>query len=223
MTLTKKGEYALRAMIQLGIAKTLGKELVPVSELASSNRLPLKFVERILLELRGAGYVETQRGKSGGYSLAKPMEKIFMGEVVRLIDGRLAPIACASETEYQRCSCPDEEHCGLRMLMIDVRNAISNILDRYTLADVVEVTLRKIRRDNAPLPFAPPPAAPCRPGGRVADPAKGFLSALGLVSDDDDDDEVEDDEEEAAPRRAATATAKTGAARANASKSTKKP
>jgi Rrf2 family protein len=183
MTLTKKGEYALRAMIQLGLAKALGRELVPVSELALSNRLPLKFVERILLELRSAGYVETQRGKLGGYLLAKPMDAIRMGELVRLIDGRLAPIACASETEYARCSCPDEEHCGLRMLMIDVRNAISNILDKYTLGQVVNVTLRKMQRDHAVLPFLPEPKTPAGlPGRRIADPAQGFLSQLGLES-----------------------------------------
>jgi len=188
MTLTKKGEYALRAMIQLGLAKALGKDLVPVSELSQSNRLPLKFVERILFELRQAGYVDAERGKSGGYMLAKPMEKILMGEVVRLIDGRLAPIACASETEYARCSCPDEEHCGLRMLMIDVRNAIANILDRYTLGDVVEVTLRKLRRDNIPLPFAVAKVPPARAPRRVADPANGFLSALGIKSQLSDDE-----------------------------------
>jgi Rrf2 family protein len=182
MTLTKKGEYALRAMIQLGLAKSLGKALVPVSELADSNRLPLKFVERILLELREAGYVETQRGKLGGYMLAKPMQDIHMGELVRLIDGRLAPIACASETDYARCSCPDEEHCGLRMLMVDVRNAIADILDRYTLGDVVDVTIRKMRQDNATMPFAPAPTPCAKPGRRIADPAQGFLSQLGIRS-----------------------------------------
>ena len=182
MTLTKKGEYALRAMIQLGIAKSLGRGLVSMSELAESNRLPLKFVERIFLELREAGYVETQRGKLGGYQIAKPMDEIRMGELVRLIDGRLAPIACASETDYCRCSCPDEEHCGLRMLMIDVRNAISNILDRYTLGQVVEVTLRKMRRDNAAMPFVLERAKTDRAGRRIADPAQGFLSQLGIQS-----------------------------------------
>ena len=190
MTLTKKGEYALRAMIQLGIAKALGKELVAASELSGSNRLPLKFVERILLELREAGYVEAQRGKSGGYTLAKPMDQVRMGEIVRLIDGRLAPIACASETEYARCSCPDEDHCGLRMLMIDVRNAISNILDRYTLGQIVEVTLRKMRRDNAQMPFAVAavePPHPDHPHRRIADPAAGFLSALGIKTHPPDD------------------------------------
>jgi Rrf2 family protein len=180
MTLTKKGEYALRSMIQLGIAKALGREIVPVSELAQSNRLPLKFVERILLELREAGYIETQRGKLGGYAVAKPMDQIKMGELVRLIDGRLAPIACASETEYVRCTCPDEEHCGLRMLMIDVRNAIANILDKYTLGDVVEVTLRKMKRDKTPMPFGASRTDSERPKRRNADPAAGFLTALGI-------------------------------------------
>ena len=70
------------------------------------------------------------------------------------MDGRLAPICCASENAYQPCTCPDEDHCGLRMIMIDVRNAIANILDRYTVAQVVEVTLRKMRRDGIVPPFA---------------------------------------------------------------------
>lgn len=182
MTLTKKGEYGLRTMIQLGLAKALGRELLPVSELAESNRLPLKFIERILFELREAGYVETQRGKLGGYRLAMAPEKISMGALVRLIDGKLAPIACASETEYARCTCPDEVHCGLRMLMIDVRNAISNILDRYTLGDVVEVTLKKMKRDKVTLPFVTEKAVEGRRTRRVADPAQGFLSALGIKS-----------------------------------------
>ena len=81
------------------------------------------------------------------------MNKIQIGDVVRLIDGPLAPISCASVTAYARCSCPDEAHCGLLMLMVDVRNAIANILDNYTLADTVEVTLRKYRRDKVSLPF----------------------------------------------------------------------
>src|SRR4030095_188669 len=153
MQLTKRGEYALRTLIRLGIAHELGRELVGVSELAQAERLPLKFVEQILLQLRGAGYIETRRGKFGGDRISKPLQEIRMGEIVRLIDGRLAPIACASETSYERCTCPDEDHCGLRMLMIDVRNAIARILDRYTLGDVVDVTLRKIKRDKLPPPF----------------------------------------------------------------------
>src|SRR6185503_8016753 len=86
--------------------------------------------------------------------LAKKPKEITIGQVVRLIDGPLAPIGCVSQTAYEKCTCPDETHCGLRMLMLDVRNAIAGILDRYTLADVVEVTLRKLRRDQVPLPFS---------------------------------------------------------------------
>jgi hypothetical protein len=96
------------------------------------------------------------------------------------LNTNLAPIACASETEYVRCTCPDEEHCGLRMLMIDVRNAIANILDKYTLGDVVEVTLRKMKRDKTPMPFGASRTDSERPKRRNADPAAGFLTALGI-------------------------------------------
>jgi len=82
-----------------------------------------------------------------------PPERISFGGVIRLIDGPLAPIACVSQTAYEPCTCPDQEHCGLHMLMLDVRNSLANILDRYTLADTVELTLRKMRRDRVPLPF----------------------------------------------------------------------
>lgn len=154
MRLTKRGEYALRALIDLGIAQSVGRPMIQISELAERENIPIKFLEQILVTLKEAGYLESRRGKQGGYLLAKPMEKITIGEVVRLLDGPLAPIPCVSQNFYERCSCPDETHCGLRMLMLDVRNAIANILDRYTLAQTVEVTLRRIRRDRLPLPFS---------------------------------------------------------------------
>ena len=112
---------------------------------------------------------------------------------MRLIDGRLAPIGCASETDYEKCTCPDEQHCGLRMLMIDVRNAIARILDRYTLEDVVNVTLQKMQRDgiNPPFEEIAKPASSTRKRvikpRRVhhADPLDGFFAILdkaGVVS-----------------------------------------
>jgi Rrf2 family protein len=156
MKLSKKGEYALRALIDLGIAAEVGRDLVQVTELSDKELIPAKFLEQIMQELKAAGLVAAQRGKFGGYHLARPAAEITIGAVVRFIDGPLAPIGCVSHTAYEKCSCPDEEHCGLRMLMLDVRNAIAGILDRYTLADVVEVTLRKLRRDELPLPFATP-------------------------------------------------------------------
>ena len=153
MKLSKRGEYALRALIDLGIASELGWPMLQISELASKEKLPIKFLEQIFTQLKSAGYVTSRRGKFGGYSLARPMTQIKFGAVIRLIDGPLAPIRCVSQTSYLRCSCPDEIHCGLRMLMFDVRNAINTILDRYTLADVVEITLRKYRRDKVMSPF----------------------------------------------------------------------
>lgn len=184
MHLSKKSEYALRATINLGIATEVGRTTVSGAELAEANRLPLKFVERILQELRDAGIVETHRGKFGGYSLAKPADQISIGALVRLMDGRLAPICCASENAYQPCTCPDEDHCGLRMIMIDVRNAIANILDRYTVAQVVEVTLRKMRRDGIVPPFASGDsfATEGTASKRKADPADGFLAGLSQLA-----------------------------------------
>jgi Rrf2 family protein len=148
MRLTKRGEYALRAMIHLGIAQELGRPMVQISEIAQKENIPIKFLESILVLLKEGGYLDSKRGKEGGYFIAKPQQTITIGEVVRHLDGPLAPIPCVSQNFYERCTCPDEAHCGLRMLMLDVRNAIASILDRYTLAQTVEITLRKLRRDG---------------------------------------------------------------------------
>ncbi len=184
MKISKRGEYALRALIDFGIAHELGRPLLKINELVSKERLPVKFLEQILTQLREAGYIETKRGKAGGYLLAKPAREISLGKVIRLIDGPLAPISCVSVTAYERCSCPDEDHCGLRMLMLDVRNAIARILDRYVLADVVEITLRKMRRDGVPIPFmveqllTSAPVAKGEPTFVEENPAGGFLAEL---------------------------------------------
>jgi len=193
MKLSKRGEYALRSLINLGFAAQSKRSLVQASELAESEQLPVKFLEQILQELKEAGWIKSERGKFGGYRLAKPPGQITIGQVVRLIDGPLAPIRCVSQTAYEKCTCPDEAHCGLRMLMFDVRNAIAGILDRYTLADVVEVTVRKMRRDGIPLPFsaeaaeaAPVARVPARlarqlarrSGSRRQSPAEGVIHNL---------------------------------------------
>jgi Rrf2 family protein len=189
MKLSKRGEYALRALIDFGIAHELGRPLLKIGELVEKERLPVKFLEQILTQLRGAGYIETKRGKAGGYFLAKPTKEISLGRVIRLIDGPLAPISCVSVTAYERCTCPDEAHCGLRMLMLDVRNAIARILDRYVLADVVEITLRKMRRDGVPIPFMVEklfrPGTPEGLGTSFADEnaVGGFLSELEQAKD----------------------------------------
>jgi Rrf2 family protein len=192
MKLSKRGEYGLRTLIKLGIAREVNREVVSASELAEIERLPLKFIEQILADLRQEGIIGTRRGKFGGYYLEKDPAEIRMGDMVRLFDGMLAPIPCASECFYQPCTCDDEQHCGLRMIMVDVRNAISNILDRYTLAQVVEVTLRKLRRDNLPIPFSGEREITGRTSSRAQtqaeatrrklDPGEGFLAFLSDAS-----------------------------------------
>jgi len=187
MKLSKKGEYALRALIDLGIAAEVGRSLVQIGELAASERLPIQFLEQIMQLLKEEGFVESQRGKFGGYRLARPAARIAVGQVVRVIDGPLAPISCVSQTAYERCSCPDEAHCGLRMLMLDVRNAITSILDRHSLADVVEVTLRKMRRDGVTLPYTQParaarPVRERRPRARVSPAAARLQPVEGLIN-----------------------------------------
>ncbi len=148
MKLSKRGEYALRAMLDLTMAHALDRPLVPLTALAEAQHIPATFLEQILMDLRQTGFLVSTRGKYGGYSLSKPAGEILIGEIVRHLDGPLAPIGCASVTAYQRCSCPDEAHCGLRLLMMDVRNAIANILDRYTLKHLAEITLQHLRRDG---------------------------------------------------------------------------
>jgi Rrf2 family protein len=182
MKISKRGEYGLRAMIDLAIAHELGRDLVQLSELAQNEKIPVKFLEQILLALKQGGFLESVRGKYGGYRLARSAQNIFMGQIVRFLDGPIAPISCVSLSAYERCSCPDEAHCGLRMLMLDVRNAIANVVDRYTLANVVEVTLRKMRSNNVNLPFVSNPRATSRaskPAARTT-PGKTALPATKL-------------------------------------------
>lgn len=136
MRLSKKGEYALRAMIDLALQHDAGHERVSIIDVAARQNIPLKFLEQILLSLKRAGFLGSKRGVGGGYFLLRSPFHITLGEIVRTIDGPLAPLACASRTAYRRCAdCADEHRCGVRSIMLDVRNAIANILDRITLEE----------------------------------------------------------------------------------------
>lgn len=157
MKLSKKGEYALRALIDISLAQECGRPRVRLSELSEKENIPTKFLEQILIELKHMGYLQSVRGKTGGYRLARPATEISIGEVVRRVDGPLAPLRCVSQTAYERCSCPDEEHCGLRLMMLEVRNAIASVLDRYTLAEVSRSTLQLLKRDGLATTFAHQP------------------------------------------------------------------
>ncbi len=145
MKLSKRGEYSLRAMIHLA-SQTSGFSIVRVKDIAEAEDIPVKFLERILHTMKNAGLLRSKVGVGGGYYLAKPPSEIILGDIIRVIDGPLAPISCVSQTAYEPCGCRDEETCGLRLVMLDVRNAIAAILDNTTLEDVT----RRVQeaRDN---------------------------------------------------------------------------
>jgi len=137
MRLSKRGEYGLRAMIDLAILEPeTGNGVVQIKELGRDFFPFSNFLEQILLTLKNAGLLHSKMGIGGGYYLARPADEITLGHIVRILDGPLAPIRCVSQMAYEPCGCPDERTCGLRLVMLDVRNAISDILDKTTLMDV---------------------------------------------------------------------------------------
>jgi Rrf2 family protein len=139
MRLSKRGEYGLRAMINLANAqKHSPGVMVQIKDISEQEKIPTKYLEQILLALKNAGLLNSKMGIGGGYHLAKAPEQINLGQIIRVLDGPLAPIRCVSQMAYEPCGCPDERTCGLRMVMGDVRNAIANILENTTLADVTE-------------------------------------------------------------------------------------
>lgn len=148
MKLSKKGEYGIRALVDLSIAQEAGHLLVPIAALSEAQGISQRFLENILGELRETGWLATTRGRAGGYSLRIPADRLRLGDVIRRLDGPLAPVGCVSQTAYERCNCPDEAHCGLRLIMQQVRDAISGVLDQTTLAQLAAQTLATYQRDR---------------------------------------------------------------------------
>ena len=135
MKLTKRGEYGLKALLDLA-SQDDPQAATQIKDIARRQQIPVKFLEQILLTLKNAGILRSRAGLGGGYHLAKEPREITLGQVVRVLDGPLAPISCVSQLAYERCVCEEEATCGLRLAMLDVRNAIAHILDETTLADV---------------------------------------------------------------------------------------
>lgn len=132
--LSKKAKYGLKATFYL--AKNYGKGPVLISDLAEEENIPKKFLELILLDLKRHGILSSKMGKGGGYSLSKPPDKIYVGQIIRILDGPLAPIPCVSKTAYERCTeCENEKTCEIRKIMMQVRDASAAILDHTTLVD----------------------------------------------------------------------------------------
>ncbi len=134
--LSQKCKYALQALMVL--ARENSDQLLLVSDIAERENLPKKFLEAILLELNRNGLVRSRRGRGGGYALAKPADLITFGQVVRIMDGPLAPLACVSVNYYRRCDeCKDEQACEIRKVMRRVRDAIAAELDGTSLAQAL--------------------------------------------------------------------------------------
>lgn len=135
--LSHKAKYALKALTVL--AKEYGQGPILISVIAQRESVPHKFLELILLELKNQGILQSKKGKGGGYFLARPPQLVPVGEVLRAIDGPIGLLPCVSKTAYARCEeCRDERTCGIRLIMKDVRDAASQILDMTSLADLLK-------------------------------------------------------------------------------------
>jgi Rrf2 family protein len=118
--------------------KNTAPQMLQIREISQREQISPKFLEQILLTLKNAGMLHSKMGVGGGYYLARSAKEISLGQIFRTLDGPVAPINCVSQMSYEPCGCPDEETCGLRLAMGDVRNAIADILDNTSLADVTK-------------------------------------------------------------------------------------
>ncbi len=134
--ISQKAKYALRALVAL--CKAPPERSLMISEISRAQAIPKKFLEQILLELKRAGIVMSRRGRLGGYVLLRPADKLTFGEVLRLIDGPIAPLPCLSKIAYRRCAdCQNEASCEIRHVFAHVVKAQRDVLDRTTFADAV--------------------------------------------------------------------------------------
>ena len=134
--ISQKAKYALRALLVL--CKAPAETSLMIGEISKTQAIPKKFLEQILLELKRAGIVSSRRGRLGGYVLLRPGDKLTFGEVLRLIDGPIAPLPCLSKIAYRRCAdCQDEATCEIRHVFAGVVNAQRQVLDHTTFADAI--------------------------------------------------------------------------------------
>ncbi len=133
--LSMKSQYAFKALTYLSEKFNTGPVLI--SEIAKKKKIPLKFLENILLELKKADILDSKKGKGGGYFLKKSPEKIKVATVIRLINGPIAMLPCVSLYFYERCKNCNEKHCGLHDMMIEVRDATLNVVENRTLKDLL--------------------------------------------------------------------------------------
>jgi Rrf2 family protein len=151
MKLSVRGEYALRALLVLGLNYEL--PVVRIQSISEQQNIPKRFLEQILNDLKSAGLVQSKRGVAGGYRLARPPEEITLASVVRHVEGALAPVSCVSERFYQKCSCPDESRCAIRSAMKEIRDAVVKIAEQVTIAELCERSRKLQHSPFTPLDF----------------------------------------------------------------------
>lgn len=144
MKLSVRGEYALRALLVLGL--NYDQPVVRIQTISEQQNIPKRFLEQILNDLKSARVVQSKRGVAGGYRLARRPEEITLATAVRHLEGALAPVSCVSEWFYEKCSCPDESRCAIRSVMKEVREAVARIMERVTVADLCD-RARKLQQE----------------------------------------------------------------------------
>ena len=138
MKLSVRGEYALRAMQVLARDYHDDDSVVRIQEISKKQNIPKRFLEQILNDLKSAGIVMSKRGVAGGYRLKRSPDLITLAEIIRHIEGPLAPVSCVSEKYYEKCSCPDESRCAIRAVMKELRDNIVQVMEATTLGHLAE-------------------------------------------------------------------------------------
>jgi Rrf2 family protein len=147
--ISQRAKYALRALIALARAETSAM----IGDIAEQQRIPHKFLEQILLDLKHEGVVQSKRGRFGGYALLRPADQITFGEILRLIDGPIAPLPCLSRTAYRRCAdCHSEKLCEVRRVFSEVAESARLVLDRTTIAQAVGIESSKMMQRTRKRP-----------------------------------------------------------------------
>lgn len=153
MKITKKSEYAIRALIQIALSS--GEDVVRARDIAEKENMSVKFLEQVLALLKNQGIVEARRGVGGGYVLNKPAEDVTLAQIIRLVDGPLAPVSCVSEMAYVPCE-RNEKLCALKSVMSEVRLAIVDVLEKVTLADLCQRSRELVTAYESPVPVNRP-------------------------------------------------------------------
>jgi Rrf2 family protein len=153
MKLSTRGEYALRALLVLAQDYGPNDTVVRMQTISAKQNIPKRFLEQILNDLKSANIVESKRGIAGGYRLNRPPEKIPLAEIIRHVEGALAPVSCVSERFYERCTCPDEARCAIRSVMKEARDAIVKIMEKVTLADLRDRAHKLQQEPVGPMDF----------------------------------------------------------------------